>query len=130
MIVSCGSPPDYHTPCRPLSEFRARLIAPRTKYAQAQPKSRPRKAQAAEGMPRPDRDETKFEYGCGLSLGLISPITSSRPGHTGVSPRCTHKGFDASGDAPLSSELRHCTAYPEFLPEATWAQPLSREELS
>ena len=28
------------------------------------------------------------------------------------------------GDAPLSSELRHCTAYPEFRPEATWAQPL------
>ena len=32
--------------------------------------------------------------------------------------------------APLSSELRHCTAYPEFHPEATWAQPLVREELS
>ena len=41
-------------------------------------------------MPRPDRDETNFEYGCGLSLGLISPTTSSRPGHTRVSPRCTH----------------------------------------
>jgi hypothetical protein len=40
------------------------------------------------------------------------------------------EGFDAGGDAPLSSELRHCTAYPELLPEATWAQPLSREELS
>jgi hypothetical protein len=26
--------------------------------------------------------------------------------------------------APLSSELRHCTAYPEYRPEATWAQPL------
>ena len=31
--------------------------------------------------------------------------------------------------APLSTELWHCTAYPE-IPEATWAQPLSREELS
>jgi hypothetical protein len=82
-------------------------------------------------MPRPDRDETDFGYGCGLSLGLISPITSSRPGHTGVSPRCMHrKGFGAGGDAPLSSELRHCTAYREFHPEATWAQPLVREELS
>jgi hypothetical protein len=30
---------------------------------------------------------------------------------------------------PLSSELWHCTAYP-VMPEATWAQPLSREELS
>jgi len=27
-------------------------------------------------------------------------------------------------DAPLSSELQHCTAYPDFRPEATWAQPL------
>src|SRR5271166_4366843 len=26
--------------------------------------------------------------------------------------------------APLSPELRHCTAYPEYRPEATWAQPL------
>src|ERR1700740_1161905 len=26
--------------------------------------------------------------------------------------------------APLSPELRHCTAYPEHRPEATWAQPL------
>ena len=41
-------------------------------------------------MPRPDRDETNFEYGCGLSHGLISPITSSRPGHTRVSPSCAH----------------------------------------
>jgi len=32
--------------------------------------------------------------------------------------------------APLSSELRHCTAYPEHRPEATWTQPLSRAELS
>jgi hypothetical protein len=31
--------------------------------------------------------------------------------------------------APLSSELWQCTAYPE-IPEATWAQPLIREELS
>jgi hypothetical protein len=31
--------------------------------------------------------------------------------------------------APLSSELWHHTAYP-VEPEATWAQPLIREELS
>ena len=31
--------------------------------------------------------------------------------------------------APHSIEFRHYTAYPE-IPEATWAQPLSREELS
>jgi hypothetical protein len=70
-------------------------------------------------MPRPDRDETDFEYGCGLSLGLISPITSSRPGHTRVSPKVhAHKGIwgpPAGGrTCTPSSELRHCTAYPEF----------------
>src|SRR5271169_3678458 len=58
-------------------------------------------------------------------------LTSSRPGHTGVSPLCTHDGGPApDGDAPPSSELRHCTAYPVLHPEATWAQPLGREELS
>jgi len=36
-------------------------------------------------MPRPVRDEMGFKYGCGLSLGLTSSITSSQPGHTGVS---------------------------------------------
>jgi hypothetical protein len=42
----------------------------------------------------------------------IAP-TSSRPGHTGVSPKCTHnRRLKPSGDAPLSSELRHYTAYP------------------
>src|ERR1700761_5957323 len=69
-------------------------------------------------MPRPVRDETDFEYGCGLSLGLTSPITSSRPGHTRVSPRCTHiRGFwsppAGRRTCPPSSELRHCTAYPD-----------------
>jgi hypothetical protein len=38
---------------------------------------------------------------------------------------------EGPGTAPLSSELRHHTAYPaESKPEATWAQPLIREELS
>ena len=64
-------------------------------------------------MPLPDRDD--LEYGCGLSLGLNIALTSSRPGHTRVSPKCTHnKGLAPVGDAPLSSELRHCTAYPEL----------------
>src|SRR6516225_7973148 len=101
MIVSCGKPNRIPQVISTAEEFRARFTAPRANYAQAQQKSRPRKAQAAEGMPRPDRDETDFEYGCGLSLGLIPPITSSRPGHTRVSPRCTHiRGFDAIGDTP------------------------------
>ena len=54
--------------------------------------------------------------------------------HAGVTQVHAHKGIwspPAGGrTAPLSSELRHCTAYPEFRPEATWAQPLGREELS
>jgi hypothetical protein len=33
-----------------------------------------------------------------------------------------------AGHTPHSSELRHCTAYPAE-PEATWTQPLTREEL-
>src|SRR6202034_2584659 len=59
-------------------------------------------------------------------------LTSSRPGHTGVPARCTRDEADPADEpvaAPLSTELWHCTAYPGN-PEATWAQPLSREELS
>jgi len=98
MIVSCGKPNRYRKTFRAAEEFRARVATLRTSYAQAQQKSRPRKAQAAEGMPRTDRDETDFEYGCGLSLGLISPITSSRPGHTRVSPSArTWRGVEPAG---------------------------------
>ena len=44
--------------------------------------------------------------------------------HGGVT-KCTHnRRLTPDGHAPLSSELRHCTAYPEHRPEATWAQPL------
>src|ERR1700722_12686497 len=40
-------------------------------------------------------------------------LTSSRPGHTGGSPKGTHnRRLTPNGDAPLSSELRHYTAYP------------------
>jgi hypothetical protein len=48
--------------------------------------------------------------------------------------QCTHRrGVNrqrSDGHAPPSSELRHYTAYPEVGTEATWAQPLCREELS
>jgi hypothetical protein len=96
MIVSCWEP-DRLPQASSTAERIGRASLPlRANCAQTQPKQRPGKAQAAEGMPRPDRDETGFGYGCGLSLGLISPITSSRPGHTGVSPKCTHmRGFAA-----------------------------------
>jgi hypothetical protein len=60
-------------------------------------------------MPRPGWDETDFEYGCGLSLGLISPITSSRPGHTRVSPRCAHIR-DSTPMAPHPSRRSFGTA--------------------
>ncbi|MDT5199051.1 MAG: hypothetical protein QOH34_573 [Mycobacterium sp.] len=73
--------------------------------------------------------------GCRIRMRTVTrthiALTSSRPGHTGVSPTCTHdRGSAPDGGAPPSSELRHCTAYPELRPEATWAQPLGREELS
>jgi hypothetical protein len=70
----------------------------------------------------------------GFGMGTIAwttvthlALTSSQPGHTGVSPcspvRKRHDGPTRTPDAPLSSELWHCTAYPDFRPEATWAQP-------
>jgi hypothetical protein len=40
-----------------------------------------------------------------------------------------HPTANQPGAAPLSSKLWHYTAYPAE-PEATWAQPLSRGELS
>ena len=77
-------------------------------------------------MPEPDRDKTDLGYG--LSPGLISPS----PPHGRDTRGCRHIHLNGRGEmtggrppvAPLSSELRHCTAYPEHRPEATWAQPL------
>jgi hypothetical protein len=69
----------------------------------------------------------------GFRIGTIAgthfALTSSRPGHARVSLRSpvTEEARMKGGEppiAPLSSELRHCTAYPEHRPEATWAQPL------
>ena len=45
-------------------------------------------------------------------------LTSSRPGHTGVPTRCTRDVANPAHSpvtAPLSTELWHCTAYPENL---------------
>jgi hypothetical protein len=82
-------------------------------------------------MPLPDRDEMDVKYRRGLSLGLISPSPPHGQDTRGChQSACIDKGLAPNGDAPLSSELRHCTAYPELCPEATWAQPLGREELS
>jgi hypothetical protein len=90
-------------------------------------------------VPGTDRNEMVIVLGYGLSSEPIS-FTSSRPGHTRV-PTCTQGKGPAktsvnTESAPLSSELWHHTAYPAqsacstSMPEATWAQPLSREELS
>lgn len=55
------------------------------------------------------------ELGKGLSPGLISFLTSSRPGHTRM-PSCALQECEAEREnpttAPLSSELWHHTAYP------------------
>jgi hypothetical protein len=77
--------------------------------------------------PEPDRDKTDL----GLSPGLWSLISPSPP-HSRDTRRCHYVHLYGRGttarrnpsDAPLSSELWHCTPYPEFRPEATWAQPL------
>ncbi len=86
--------------------------------------------------PRPSRNNTEPADG-GLSLVLngVPHLLAART-HAGVAYRNTHRGGRAVGTtarAPLSSELRHCTACPRPKPsvvEATWAQPLIREELS
>ena len=80
-------------------------------------------------MPEPDRDKT--DLGWGLSPGLRLLISPSPP-HSRDTQGCHHvhlygRGTTArrkTSDAPLSSELWHCTAYLDFRPEATWAQPL------
>jgi hypothetical protein len=63
MVVSLLEPDRLPQAMSAAKEFGACFIALRTNCAQAQPKQRPRKPQAAEGMPRPGRDETDFEYG-------------------------------------------------------------------
>jgi hypothetical protein len=128
MIVSIGSPTDY-SQAHP--DRRARLITLHTNCALVQLKPRLKIAQT-EGMPQLDRAETYFEYG--LSLGLISPSPPHDQDTRGCHPAHAYeKGLTrrrSDGHAPLSPELRHCTAYPIIDPEATWAQPLGRGELS
>jgi hypothetical protein len=73
--------------CHPVSQSAcgtATIRAPQ--FQRAKVELRPRKAQAAEGMPRPDRDETDFEYGHGPSFELISPS----PPHGQDTRRCHH----------------------------------------
>jgi hypothetical protein len=97
------------------------------------PAREPANAQTADGRPRPVRDEKYFEYEQGLSLGLMSLHLLTASAHLGAQ-RCAHRrGLlvrprRVAGHTPHSSELRHCTAYPAE-PEATWAQPVTREEL-
>jgi hypothetical protein len=87
--------------------------------------------QMMERVPGPDLNEMITGLGYGLSLGLTSPHLLTARAHRGANT--LHCGMFGSRHinrlAPLSSELWHCTAYPAE-PEATWAQPLAREELS
>src|ERR1700722_19614697 len=59
-------------------------------------------AQAAAGRPLPDRDEMDFQYGCGLSLGLISP---SPP--YGQDTRGCHHGARMTGGWRLTATHPH-----------------------
>jgi len=88
-----------------------------------------------ERVPGLDRNEMVIDLGYGLSSELISLSPPHGQGTRGC--RTLHDGERPSENivntecAPLSSELWHHTAYPaQSKPEATWAQPLSREELS
>jgi hypothetical protein len=84
-----------------------------------------------EKVPGPDPNEMVIDLGYGLSLELISPHLRTARAHEGANT--LHNGMSSQAyqptAAPLSTELWHHTAYPAE-PEATWAQPLTREELS
>jgi hypothetical protein len=65
--------------------------------------------------------------------GTHASLTSSRSQHVRITAQLARKQEyrtrqEAGNRTPLV-EFRHYTAYPK-IPEATWAQPLSREELS
>ena len=87
---------------------------------------------------RPDRDETEPGYRSGLELELMRPSPPRGRSTCGYTAHFTRKQECRTRNmlgkpAPHSSEFRHYTPYPAYLkcrPEATWAQPLSREELS
>jgi hypothetical protein len=59
-------------------------------------------------------------------------LTSSRPGHTGMPTRCTQDEDSAETKAgtPLDRASTPHGVSGQIKPEATWAQPLIREELS
>ena len=61
-------------------------------------------------------------------------LTSSRPGHTRVSSqspvRKRLKSPAKPPNTPLSSELQHCTPYPNFVRKPLGLNPWVREELS
>ena len=65
--------------------------------------------------------------------GTHASLTSSRSQHVRMTAQLARKqeyrARQHREPAPHSLEFRHYTAYPE-IPEATWAQPLTREELS
>src|SRR5271169_1242062 len=90
-----------------------------------------RKAQLKATHRRPVRDETEPGSRSGLSLELMRPSPPRGRSTCGL-PHNWHTSRDTEPDkrretAPHSLEFRHYPAYPEN-PEATWAQPLSREE--
>jgi hypothetical protein len=75
----------------------------------------------------------------GFRMGTIAgthlALTSSRPGHTRVSSHPpTRERYECRANspptAPLSLELRHCTAYLEHLQKPLGLNPWVREELS
>ena len=89
--------------------------------------------QTVKNWPGSDCNEMVVDLEYGLSpehISLSPPRGLGTRGCLDIAHREEGQA-ELPGAAPLSSELRHHTAYPGRLdPEATWAQPLSREELS
>jgi len=89
--------------------------------------------QTANKLPGSDCNEMVVDLEYGLSPEHISLSPPRGPGTRGCHCVAHREERQPEGPdtAPLSSELRHHTAYPGCRsPEATWAQPLIREELS
>src|ERR1700723_1501790 len=102
MIVSCWEPDRLPQASSTAEQIWPRfVIIPTHQLRAGTTEIASKRTQAAEGMPLPDRDETDFEYGCGLSLGLISPSPPHGQDTRGChQSACIDRGLAPSGGGP------------------------------
>src|ERR1700744_4226123 len=111
MIVSCGSPPRLphamstaERVSDTLHRSAHQICAGTTEVASE--KASGGRSNAATGS---GRNEIRIRMRTVARTHLAHHLLTART-HGGVTQLRTHEGFDANGGAPLSSELRHCTA--------------------